>query len=106
MSDVGDDFRALREYRKVKKEVNYDSNITLLNRLNISFTQYGYYHLGIKTDKGVISFYPSTGLWFYTNNPKKQWRGIKTLLRELGYALEYVMRLKQVKTMETYNYEI
>ncbi|THA09434.1 hypothetical protein [Rodentibacter pneumotropicus] len=96
MGDMGEVFRDLRKYRKEKKEKNLESNITLLKKLNIYFVEYGTYHLGIKTAKGTISFYPSTGLWFYSKNPRKQRRGIRSLLKELGFAPEYVQPLTEM----------
>lgn len=84
MGDMGDDFRALRKYRKEKRQSNLLNSTEILKSHNINFEEKnGGVHLIIRHNDKVLDFYPSTGLWWDRENrwPK---RGVFPLLRYLG----------------------
>ncbi len=79
MGDVGDDFRAMRAYKKQKKENNQSFSTDILEIEGVNFTSKNYgNHLIIDSAKGVIDFWPSTGKWIVRRG--KTGRGIKSLL--------------------------
>ncbi|MCW9716804.1 hypothetical protein [Avibacterium sp. 21-594] len=80
MSDMGEMFRELRSARQEKCFKNKINGKVLLTVNGIPFKSCSDTHLQINTKKGVINYYPSTGLWFYSNSKYRQ-RGIKKLIK-------------------------
>ncbi len=83
MSDMGDDFRALRKERQEKRRSNLACGVNLLNANKINYTTPDYTHCVISHNGKVIDYWPSTGLWIDRTTKKKR-RGIKQLLNYLG----------------------
>lgn len=84
MGDMGEDFKALREHRKTKRQANKISSTEILTEKGIEFESKNFgEHLIIKDKKAILDFYPSTGL-FIDRATKNKGRGIFKLLKKLG----------------------
>ena len=76
MGDMGDDFKAYREYCRDKRQSNKEKSTALLIENGIKFdSRNDGVHLMIETSKGRVNFYPSTGLY----NGALQGRGVFNL---------------------------
>ena len=85
MGDVGDDFRAMREHGKKKKQRNMDYSTNLLSENKIEFESKNHgTHLIVSAPFGKIDFWPSTGKWITRNGRMKIDRGVKNLLKYIA----------------------
>ena len=82
MGDMGDDFRALRQYQKDKRAKNTKASTEILaeNRIEFESKNFGA-HLIITGAKGKIDFWPSTGKW--RDRIGRHGRGVIVLLERL-----------------------
>ena len=62
MSDIGDDFKALREANSKKKKANlhYSTELLISKKIEFESKNYGV-HLIVTGSDGLIDFWPSTG---------------------------------------------
>lgn len=82
MSDIGDDFKALREIKRANKEFNRHSSTQMLADAGYQFeTRNGGVHLIIKYRGIMIDYWPSTGKWIPRGGTAS--RGIRPLLTYL-----------------------
>lgn len=80
MSDMGDDFKAMRLQSQKKRRRNNVSSTELLTRAGIEFVTYNLgEHLVVLE---IVDFWPSTGLWIFRES-KKKGRGVFSLIKEL-----------------------
>lgn len=84
MGDMGDMYREWNKLKKANKDHNRRKNMKLLKEHGISYIEHTSYFLTIPNQNRKINFYPSTGLWFYSNEPLKQHRGVNSLLKHLN----------------------
>ena len=83
MGDMGEVFKAYREYCRDKRQSNREKSTALLTENGIKFeSRNDGVHLMIETAKGRVNFYPSTGLF----NGAIQGRGVRNLLAKLKEA--------------------
>lgn len=77
MSEIGDDFRALREESQRKRAANEEWSIKYLKQRGIAFTVLSKSSRHYRV--GAFDFWPSTGKFY---NPKTQLggRGVKNLI--------------------------
>lgn len=96
MSEIGDDFKALREHQRAKKQANQKNSLAELERRGIAYTTAnGGVHCIIRHQGRVFDFWPSTGKWrertdstksgsfVMTNHCKRDGRGVFKLVAEL-----------------------
>ena len=77
MSDLGDDFKAMRELSQEKRERNRAASTAILRRVGIPFeSKNDGAHLIVLY---AIDFWPGTGLWI-VRKTKKKGRGVRNLL--------------------------
>lgn len=75
-----EDFRAYDQYSRMKKQANKQFSTNLLIEQGIIFeSKNDGLHLVIRTRKGNINFFPSTGLY----NGAVKGRGVYNLLKEV-----------------------
>lgn len=80
MGSMREDFRAYDQYSRMKKQANKQFSTNLLIEQGIIFeSKNDGLHLVIRTRKGNINFFPSTGLY----NGAVKGRGVYNLLKEL-----------------------
>lgn len=80
MGSMREDFRAYDQYSRMKKQANKQFSTNLLIEQGIIFESKNEgLHLVIRTRKGNINFFPSTGLY----NGAVKGRGVYNLLKEL-----------------------
>jgi hypothetical protein len=80
MGDMGDDFRAMNEYKKQKRKSNTQKSTQILIDKGIKFVSLNHgSHLFVD---GKIDFWPSTGKWIVRGG-KKYHRGVFKLIRRL-----------------------
>ena len=80
MGIVRENYRAYDHYNRMKKQANKKFSTELLIREGIEFeSRDNGLHLVIRTRKGNINFFPSTGLF----NGALKGRGVYNLLKEL-----------------------
>jgi predicted Ser/Thr protein kinase len=81
MSELGDTFKALHEYKKEKKANNIDGSLSLLESMGVEHKvlSYNNHHTLVV---GRIDFWPSTGKWI-DRKTKRYGRGIRKLLNYL-----------------------
>jgi hypothetical protein len=80
MSEMIEDFKALREIGRTKRQSNKEKSTELLKEHGIEFeSRNDGVHLMITTPKGRVNFYPSTGLY----NGALSGRGVFNLIEEL-----------------------
>lgn len=80
MGSIREDYRAYDHYNRMKKQANKKFSTELLIREGIEFeSRDNGLHLVIRTRKGNINFFPSTGLF----NGALKGRGVYNLLKEL-----------------------
>lgn len=80
MGDMGEMFKALRSAKQEQRFRNRVNGKIALMENGIPYKSCSDSHLQITTDGGVINFYPSTGLWFYTDSNLRH-RGVKKLIQ-------------------------
>ena len=80
MGSMREEFRAYDRYSRMKKQANKQFSTNLLIEQGIIFeSRNDGLHLVIRTRKGNINFFPSTGLY----NGAVKGRGVYNLLKEL-----------------------
>lgn len=80
MGSVREDYRERDRYSRMKKQANKKFSTELLVKEGIEFeSRDNGLHLVIRTRKGNINFFPSTGLY----NGAIKGRGVYNLLKEL-----------------------
>lgn len=80
MGDMAEDFKALDQLSREKKQRNKEYSTALLVERGIKFeSRNDGLHLMIETAKGRVNFYPSTGLYYGAI----EGRGVFNLLKEL-----------------------
>lgn len=81
MGDVGDDFKALKGMRKLKRQSNTIYSTDKLDELGIKYeSKNGGAHLIVEGKHSKIDFWPSTGK-FYIRTAKGYSRGINNLIK-------------------------
>lgn len=79
MSDIADDWKAHKKERADKRESNLSASTQMLREAGIEFdAKNNGLHLIIKTERGVINFWPSTGLWSHAGTSR---RGVNNLIQ-------------------------
>lgn len=86
MSDMGDDFKALREESQIKRASNRNNASEILKKAGVSFLiKNGGAHFVVfclaESQKPQFDFWPGTGK-FINRNTKRSGRGIFNLIRE------------------------
>lgn len=80
MSDMGDDFNALKKMRQEKRASNRDDSAVILSRSGVVFESKNIgAHLVVLAGAKVVDFWPGTGLWIVRGN-KQQRRGVRKLV--------------------------
>ena len=80
MSDMGDDFTALRKIKQEKRASNRDASAAILSRSGVVFESKNLgAHLIVQAGATVVDFWPGTGLWI-VRGEKKQRRGVRKLV--------------------------
>ena len=80
MGGLREDYRAYDKYSRMKKQANKRYSTNLLMEKGIAFeSRNDGLHLVIRTSRGNINFFPSTGLY----NGAVKGRGVFNLLEEL-----------------------
>lgn len=80
MSEVTEIYREMRQYAAEKRRRNKECSTAMLRENGIVFeTKNNGAHLIIRTAKGTVNFFPSTGLY----NGVLNGRGVLNLLKEL-----------------------
>lgn len=86
MSDMGDDFRALREHSQEKRAGNRESSAEILKRAGVDFTVHNRgAHLIVRHGGIRVDFWPGTGKW--SSRGGRNDRGVFKLLKFLGVSL-------------------
>jgi len=82
MSDIGDDFKFLKERSKQKKLSNIESSTLMLleKGYDVDIKNNGV-HLIVDWNDKTVDFWPSTGKWIVRGG--KTSRGVKGLIKEL-----------------------
>jgi hypothetical protein len=84
MSEMGEDFKAMREQKRVKRASNTEASTALIKALGVNFqSKNGGSHLVVIGKGGTADFWPSTGLWIVRGQNKKR-GGVKNLIKWLG----------------------
>lgn len=96
MSEIGDDFKYLRELGRAKKQSNREDSTATLKREGYTFrSSNGGVHLVVTHGDAVFDFWPSTGKWIRRNTARipgghadfpvsvSSGRGVFNLIREL-----------------------
>jgi hypothetical protein len=84
MSDIGDDFKFLKELQKNKRADNTLSSTELLKSRNVSFVSNNNdAHLIVTHGTKVVDFWPATGR-FISRSSNKEGRGVYKLLQYIG----------------------
>lgn len=78
-SDVAQDYRALDEHNKAKRQNNLKSSIALLDENFVKYEQLASHHFRV----GEFDFWPSTGVYIHRASGKKA-RGVFNLLRAIN----------------------
>ncbi len=88
MSDIGDDFAALKEAGKKKKADNQESSTRILIDKSIPFTSHNWgNHLVVYGNEIIFDFWPSTGK-FISRNKKTKGRGVFSMIKKLNLNRE------------------
>lgn len=81
MSEIGDDFAEINERQRQKRASNTEQSTTMLQAAGIAFRSFnGGVHLQIEVRGQSVNFWPSTGLYMVSDDPRKR-RGIRNLIR-------------------------
>lgn len=84
MSEIGDDFKFLRELQKEKRANNTLSSTELLKSRNVKFeSKNNGAHLIVTHGTKVVDFWPATGR-FISRSSNKDARGIYNLFKYIG----------------------
>jgi hypothetical protein len=91
MGDMGDDFRAFREYKNQQKMDRSARNRAALFTSGLEYERVDLLetHFHVQMPDGVkVSFWPSTGAWrVHAGNTKTAygWKGLESFARKHGY---------------------
>ena len=78
MSDISEDYKALRDFNRAKKENNLKASTELLDALGIDYTSHNNgIHLKVFAGDEVVNFWPSTGKWISSDTKS---RGVQKLI--------------------------
>lgn len=81
MSDMGDDFNAMREFKQAKKAKNREVSAAILSRSGILFsTSNCGAHLVVSAGHKTVDFWPGTGLWIVRGQETYRRRGVRKLV--------------------------
>ncbi len=83
MSDMGDDFNALRQAKQAKRADNRDQSAALLTRAGVLFESKNIgAHLIVEAGAQTVDFWPGTGLWIVRgpSSPDGKGRGVRKLI--------------------------
>jgi len=84
MSDIGDDFAALKEKSRARKLRNKNQSAFILEKNGVHFeTHNNGVHLVIMHNDVFVDFWPSTGKFIFRTSSIKG-RGVFNLLKKLG----------------------
>lgn len=78
MSELGDDFAAMREHGKIKKKSNLQNAKAVFAENEVEFSEKSPIHFIV----GEYDFWPSTGL-FISRRTRKRGRGIFNLIKKV-----------------------
>ncbi len=82
MSDLAEDYRAMREDSQSRREKNRQNSAQFLRDNGIQFVSRNHgAHLIIDAGE-IIDFWPGTGKWIYRQKPRLG-RGVKELMKEI-----------------------
>lgn len=87
MSDMGDDFRAMRQASQEKRAGNRLASTDILKSLGIEFkVSNSGTHLMVRHEGRTIDFWPGTGKWIDRAHPFSSitGRGVHRLLKHIG----------------------
>ena len=91
MSELGDDFKFLKEHKRREKSQRLLRNLEKLQEMGILYRQLSstHYRIYLKDDRDV-DFWPSTGYWKFLNGEKRGWQ-LKNLIGYItgDYPNEY-----------------
>jgi hypothetical protein len=91
MSDMGDDFNALRKMKQEKRADNREASAAILSRAGIVFeSKNNDAHLIVLAGAMVVDFWPGTGKWIVRGGSSMPHRGVRKLV-------EYVEKQRTVK---------
>jgi hypothetical protein len=83
MSDIGNDFKAIRRERQDRRAANRENSALILQAHGIDFeSKADGTHLIIKSKSDTIHFYPGTGLWMLQGDNQRN-RGVHGLIKAL-----------------------
>ena len=83
MSDLIEEYEAMREYSRKKKLANKEFSTLLLDKLGIDYTSHNNgIHLKVMNNTETIDFYPSTGTFLISGKQKQ--RGVVKMLKYMG----------------------
>ena len=82
MSDLTEDYAAMRKYSRAKKQSNKEFSTSLLDRRGVDYeSKNNGIHLVVYNRDEIIDFYPSTGKWIPRGGKAK--RGVLNLLKRI-----------------------
>lgn len=80
MSDMSDDFNALKKIKQEKHASNREASAAILSRSGVVFESKNLgAHLIVQAGATVVDFWPGTGLWIPRSH-HKQGRGVRKLV--------------------------
>lgn len=80
MSDMGDDFNALKKMKQEKRASNREDSAAILSRAGVVFESKNLgAHLIVQAGATVVDFWPGTGLWI-PRGAHAQGRGVRKLV--------------------------
>lgn len=80
MSDMSDDFNALKKMKQEKRASNREDSAAILSRAGVVFESKNLgAHLIVLAGAKVVDFWPGTGLWIVRGD-KQQRRGVRKLV--------------------------
>jgi len=80
MSDMGDDFHALKRFKQEKRADNREASAEMLKAAGIAFKSKNIdAHLIVQAGSKVVDFWPGTGLWIVRGISRKG-RGVRSLI--------------------------
>lgn len=90
MSDMGEDFRAMREHGQQRRAANREDSPALLRQHGVTFdSRNNGAHLIVKHAGKTVDFWPGTGKWidrFAPSGRAPNGRGVFKLLKHLGVS--------------------
>lgn len=86
MSEIGEDFAAIKKIQQEKRADNRAQSAEILSVAGVAFTSNnGGAHLIVTAGRSVIDFWPGTGLWIVRGKPAKK-RGVRKLIQHIFKA--------------------